>query len=130
MRRGRINRRGQHGLYRTIVATSTSLYAGTHLDELRVDLGLGNDGLQDVSEHLFGTALCETTLLGLGDGCSKGRDDDDWEGEKSKMIRRGKKSARDAASAMGRQELLTIIVVLGEKSLLSLLCHGGCTGID
>ena len=38
---------------------------GNVLDELGVDLGLGNDGLEDVSEHLFRAALCETALLRL-----------------------------------------------------------------
>ena len=51
---------------------------GDILDELGVDLGLSNDTLQGPAEHLLGGALREAALLGLGDGRSQGRDNDDW----------------------------------------------------
>jgi len=47
------------------------------LDVLGVNLGLFNDGLEDVGNEGFRGGILETTLVGLGEGSSEGSADDD-----------------------------------------------------
>ena len=83
--------------------------------------------LQNIAENLLRAALGEAALLGLGDGRTKGRDDDDCTVGR---VRHGRSLVSCAARRIGRKRrLLTIVVVLGSDVLLSLgdVCHFDCS---
>lgn len=79
---GSVGDTGPEGTHTSLGGSTTGGENSTDsniLDELGVDLGLGENTLEGPAEQLLGSALSKTTFLGLGDGGSESRDDNDCE---------------------------------------------------